>query len=383
MKNDAKQDSCEQITFSDIFSSMNIMTDDTCIDLPLDWGEAFDPASGSQAQPAPAAGRRRSAVAGPDRARRRSAGSISDALIFSLADLGRVDIEYMADISGETPDSVISALRGSIFQAPLKWDEDPYKGWETAEEYLSGNLMRKLKEAREAGRQHGGRFAGNIRAIEKVLPPAASADDIYITLGSPWVPGRCDRRLHAPSVRRSSQALEQQLQRTHYGILAGQDTMNSPAHGRSPKNPGTTTAWPFAGRTYGTEKMEALHILEKTLNMKTVKVTTEIKAEGNSSGKKRVIDKEETAAALEKQRRLIGEFRRWVWADPAGKSASKRYSRTDTAASGRGILTALSSSFRGCRRKSAFTPIRKMRSPASSFRPIRSLLTMWDPERLM
>ena len=55
MKNDAKQDSCEQITFSDIFSSMNIMTDDTCIDLPLDWGEAFDPASGSQAQPAPAA----------------------------------------------------------------------------------------------------------------------------------------------------------------------------------------------------------------------------------------------------------------------------------------------------------------------------------------
>ena len=48
MKNDAKQDSCEQITFSDIFSSMNIMTDDTCIDLPLDWGEAFDPASGSQ-----------------------------------------------------------------------------------------------------------------------------------------------------------------------------------------------------------------------------------------------------------------------------------------------------------------------------------------------
>ena len=115
MKNDAKQDSCEQITFSDIFSSMNIMTDDTCIDLPLDWGEAFDPASGSQdcqagepeaiddmrtsesavagvnatqpaptattghdtpitqpghtTQPAPAAaGRRRSAAAGPDRA---------------------------------------------------------------------------------------------------------------------------------------------------------------------------------------------------------------------------------------------------------------------------------------------------------------------------
>ena len=183
MKNDAKQDSCEQITFSDIFSSMNIMTDDTCIDLPLDWGEAFDPASGSQdcqagepeaiddmrtsesavagvnatkpgpsissgvnatqpaptaktghaapftqpdhtIQPAPAAGRP-SAAAGSARTRR--AGSISDALIFSLADLGRVDIEYMADISGETPDSVISALRGSIFQDPLKWDGDPYE----------------------------------------------------------------------------------------------------------------------------------------------------------------------------------------------------------------------------------------------------------------
>lgn len=317
MKNDAKQDSCEQITFSDIFSSMNIMTDDTCIDLPLDWGEAFDPASGSQAQPAPAAGRRRSAVAGPDRAHRRSAGSISDALIFSLADLGRVDIEYMADISGETPDSVISALRGSIFQDPLKWDGDPYEGWETAEEYLSGNLMRKLKEAREAGRQHGDRFAGNIRAIEKVLTPAASADDIYITLGSPWVPADVidDFMLHLfgdPLWHWHSIYKERIMEswRTKHDELTG--TWEIPEKSRYDHSVAVR-------RTYGTEKMEALHILEKTLNMKTVKVTTEIKAEGNSSGKKRVVDKEETAAALEKQRRLIGEFRRWVWADPARK----------------------------------------------------------------
>ena len=349
MKNDAKQGSCEQITFSDIFSSMNIMTDDTCIDLPLDWGEAFDPASGSQdcqagepeaiddmrtsesavagvnatqpghtTQPAPAAaGRRRSAAAGPDRARRRSAGSIYDALIFSLADLGRVDIEYMADISGETPDSVISALRGSIFQDPLKWDGDPYEGWETAEEYLSGNLMRKLKEAREAGRQHGDRFAGNIRAIEKVLTPAASADDIYITLGSPWVPADVidDFMLHlfGDPLRHWHSIYKERIMeswRTKHDELTG--TWEIPEKSRYDHSVAVR-------RTYGTEKMEALHILEKTLNMKTVKVTTEIKAEGNSSGKKRVVDKEETAAALEKQRRLIGEFRRWVWADPARK----------------------------------------------------------------
>lgn len=314
MKNDAKQDSCEQITFSDIFSSMNIMTDDTCIDLPLDWGEAFDPASGSQSQTAPAAGRR-SAAAGSARTRR--AGSISDALIFSLADLGRVDIEYMADISGETPDSVISALRGSIFQDPLKWDGDPYEGWETAEEYLSGNLMRKLKEAREAGRQHGDRFAGNIRAIEKVLTPAASADDIYITLGSPWVPADVidDFMLHLfgdPLWHWHSIYKERIMEswRTKHDELTG--TWEIPEKSRYDHSVAVR-------RTYGTEKMEALHILEKTLNMKTVKVTTEIKAEGNSSGKKRVVDKEETAAALEKQRRLIGEFRRWVWADPARK----------------------------------------------------------------
>lgn len=315
MKNDAKQGSCEQITFSDIFSSMNIMTDDTCIDLPLDWGEAFDPAGGSQAQPAPAAGRRRDSAAGS--ARRRNAGSISDALIFSLADLGRVDIEYMADISGETPDSVISALRGSIFQDPLKWDGDPYEGWETAEEYLSGNLMRKLKEAREAGRQHGDRFAGNIRAIEKVLTPAASADDIYITLGSPWVPADVidDFMLHlfGDPLRHWHSIYKERIMeswRTRHDELTG--TWEIPEKSRYDHSVAVR-------RTYGTEKMEALHILEKTLNMKTVKVTTEIKAEGNSSGKKRVVDKEETAAALEKQRRLIGEFRRWVWVDPARK----------------------------------------------------------------
>lgn len=136
----------------------------TCMDLPLDWTNAFD----SDA-----------------RARGVHTDSIPDALIISLTTLGQVDIEFISSITGADYKTVICALRGSIYQNPETWGECFYKGWETAEEYLSGNLMRKRNAAREANEKYNGYFSENLAAIEKVLPPAVSAKDIYVTLGSP------------------------------------------------------------------------------------------------------------------------------------------------------------------------------------------------------
>lgn len=76
--------------------------------------------------------------------------SIPDALIMSLSTLGRVDIEYISSITGADYKTVICTLKGSIYQDPEVWQECFYKGWETAEEYLSGNLMHKWKAANEA-----------------------------------------------------------------------------------------------------------------------------------------------------------------------------------------------------------------------------------------
>ena len=122
----------------------------TSMDLPLDWENAFNQDVRTQGI---------------------HADSISDGLIYSLSNLGRVDIEYISSITGEDYKTIIGALKGSIYQNPETWGECFYKGWETSEEYLSGNMMRKLKVAKEADKDYNGYFADNIKAIEKVLPP--------------------------------------------------------------------------------------------------------------------------------------------------------------------------------------------------------------------
>ena len=114
--------------------------------------------------------------------------SISDAYIKCLNQRACVDIEYIAALSSKSPREVIEKLRGSIYQNPLTWNECFYKGWETADEYLSGNIREKIIDAAEVDRRYNGYFADNVKALKKVLPPEVSADDIYITLGSPWVP---------------------------------------------------------------------------------------------------------------------------------------------------------------------------------------------------
>lgn len=139
----------------------------TCMDLPLDWDNIFNSDVRTQSV---------------------HTDSIPDALVLSLTTLGRVDIEYISSITGAEYKTVIGTLKGSIYQNPETWQECFYKGWETAEEYLSGNLIHKWKVAKEANKEYNGYFADNIKAIERVLPPTVATKDIYITLGSPWVP---------------------------------------------------------------------------------------------------------------------------------------------------------------------------------------------------
>jgi len=254
----------------------------TSMDLPMDWDNLF---------------------AGDSRTEGVHADSISDGLILSLSNLGRVDMEYIATVTGEDIKTVISALKGSVFQNPDTWEECFWKGWETAEEYLSGNMITKWKSAKEANKKYNGYFADNVKAIEKVLPDAVSCDDIYITLGSPWVPVSVidDFIRHILKLKGSCYAWTSHDTYTGTWEIANKATYKHRVASRS---------------TYGTEKMPALQILERTLNMKSVSVTQEVTCLTNKSGKKRVVDQGETVAALEKQQKLIAEFQKWVWKDP-------------------------------------------------------------------
>lgn len=265
----------------------------TSMDLPLDWENAFNQDVRTQGI---------------------HADSISDGLIYSLSNLGRVDIEYISSITGEDYKTIIGALKGSIYQNPETWGECFYKGWEISEEYLSGNMMRKWKVAKEADKDYNGYFADNIKAIEKVLPPTVATKDIYVTLGSPWVP--------ADIIDDFIEYLLGDWCRHWYSINDEEDFHT--------KHDELTGTWeiPFKSRynhdvkvtrTYGTDRINALHILERTLNMKSVAVTDEVVCNTNSSGKKRVINQSETILAIEKQNKMIKAFQKWVWEDERRK----------------------------------------------------------------
>ena len=258
----------------------------TSMDLPMDWENLF---------------------AGDSRTECVHADSISDGLILSLSNLGKVDIEYISAITGQDMKTIIGILKGSIYQNPETWEECFYKGWETAEEYLSGNMVSKWKAAKEADKKYKGYFADNVKAIEAVLPPTLSADEIYITLGSPWVPTDIidDFIRHILKLPPDSYAWTAHDTLTGTWEIANKSFYKERVAARS---------------TYGTERLTALYILERTLNMKTVSVTDEVICNTNKSGKKRVINQSETVAALEKQQKLIKEFQKWVWKDPARKS---------------------------------------------------------------
>ena len=236
-----------------------------------------------------------------------SVGSIGDALIQCIRDIARVDIKRIAELAGADPWEVIRTLRGSIYCNPEIWDGDPFQGWETADEYLSGNLRYKLARARIASKLHGSIFEDNVRALEALLPPEVKAEDIYVTLGSPWIPTEI-----------IDDFVNHLIQPHDYHRFSGT------------KHDEETGSWELPYKyglkhyvrntsTFGTEHIDAVHILERTLNMRTIRITKEVPSETTKSGVRRVLSREDTAAAQEKQRLIIDEFRRWIWQDEARK----------------------------------------------------------------
>lgn len=257
------------------------------IELPMDWDEGFDDAEKDDIH----------------------AESVADGLIYSLNNRERVDIRYISKITGVEPDEVIKQLHGSIYQDPERWNEDPYEGWVTADEYLSGNLMAKWRAVTEACRVHKRRFLRNKTAISEVLPESVATKDIYITIGSPWVPPDIidDFIIHL---------MDDKFKKIY------KDRANT-------RYDESTGIWeiPFKTRfsggrylvrsssTYGTKRMEMLTLLEHTLNQKTVAVYDSVASNKTKSGKVMVLNEDETVLALEKQSKLIELFQKWVWKD--------------------------------------------------------------------
>ncbi len=228
--------------------------------------------------------------------------SVSDSLVMSLAKFGKVDIDFIADTAHISRDEAIAGLTGQIYQNPINWCGNRYLGWETAEEYLSGDLRSKLKSAEEISKVFPGVFDRNIQKLKDIIPPYIKAKDIYVSPGSPWLP--ID--------------VVQDFVKSLLGL--GPWINVDIEHDEMTGSWEITNKYQFkrnfnAKHTYGTPYINGMDIIEKTLNMRSATATDEVVDLSKKSGKRRVVNRTQTILALEKQKQVTEKFLNWVWKD--------------------------------------------------------------------
>ncbi|MBP3308041.1 MAG: DEAD/DEAH box helicase family protein [Clostridia bacterium] len=249
--------------------------------------------------------------------------SIEDAFIACLNRYASVDIEYISRLCGEDMRTVISALEGSgaIYQNPLKWEECYYLGYESADEYLSGNILEKLRAAKEANEKHGGYFERNITALKKVLPKKMHSDEIYVTIGSPWLPAEIIDQFIAHLLGKAAHAsyYSKDYLRTKHDLATG--SWEIPLKSRYDYGKSRT----LSCFTFGTRFMNALEIIERTLNQRICTVyDTNTTRVGGKTKTTRTLNETESVLAQEKQKLILEEFAKWIFDSPKRKSAIEK-----------------------------------------------------------
>ena len=234
----------------------------------------------------------------------------SEALAVSIGEKACVDLGFMASLMGdrnpagrsEKIEQIKRDLAGVIFKDPDSGN-DPFAGWQTADEYLSGRVRDKLKRAREAAEKDPA-YARNVEALEQVQPKDLTAGEINVRLGTTWMPPdviedftfellktprNCRHRIHI-----------------RYSKVTGEWNVSEKSLDRSNIR---------AYNTYGTQRINAYKIIEDTLNLRDVRIfDTQYDAEGRE---RRILNKKETAIAQDKQDLIKQKFQEWIWAEPS------------------------------------------------------------------
>ena len=234
----------------------------------------------------------------------------SEALAVSIGEHGKVDLPYMAELLG-TPGEygrITTELSGVIFKDPAADPTDPEAGWQTADEYLSGNVRDKLRMAQLAAESHP-EFKVNVDALTKAQPKDLEASEIDVRLGATWL---------APEIIQKFMTETFQIP---YYLRHAVKVRYSPytAEWRVEGKTATGRGDIISSETYGTSRANAYKILEETLNLKDVRIYDTIEdAEGKP---KRVLNKRETMLAQQKQQVIKDAFANWVWQDPQRRIA--------------------------------------------------------------
>ena len=230
----------------------------------------------------------------------------SEALAVSIGEHGKVDLPYMADLLGTPGDyeRITTELSGVIFKDPAADADDPEAGWQTADEYLSGNVRDKLRMAQLAAESHP-EFKVNVDALEKAQPKDLEASEIDVRLGATW--------LDPSIVQQFMMETFQPPYRIRYNNAITVRYSPYTSEWRISNKSATGFGDIMATETYGTRRANAYKILEDTLNLRDSRVYDTIVEDGKE---KRVLNQNETTLAQQKQQAIKDAFAGWVWKDP-------------------------------------------------------------------
>lgn len=234
-----------------------------------------------------------------------SVDTASEALAVSMGEKAYVDMEYMCSLTGKTEQEIYEELKGVIFLNPMYgYGNSTERKYLMADEYLSGNVREKLAWAKKSAEVYPEDYKINVEALEKVQPKDLTASEIFVQLGTTWLPEEIAQQfmyefLDTPVYARWNI-------KVHYSKLTGEWNVEGKSYDR-----GNLKAY----NTYGTKRVNAYKIIEDTLNMKDVRVFDYM--EDDEGKKKAVLNKKETAIAQSKQELIKQGFQDWVWRDPA------------------------------------------------------------------
>lgn len=225
----------------------------------------------------------------------------NEALMVSLSEKAKVDINYMSELTGISNEKIKEDLDGIIFKVPSVLNEEQEE-YVTADEYLSGNIREKLEVAKMSAAIDP-KYQKNVDALEKAMPKELTASEIEVRLGATWIPVEIYQQflyelLDTPSWVRNYTKLSYSSYNANWNISAKNMDKESVK----------------ADKTYGTSRANAYRLMEDCLNLKQTKIFDyEYDDDGN---KQAILNKKETMIAQQKQDTIKESFNNWIWKDP-------------------------------------------------------------------
>ena len=235
----------------------------------------------------------------------------SEALAVSIGEHGCVDLPYMAELLGTPGDyeRITTELQGVIFKDPSADADDPEAGWQTADEYLSGNVRNKLRIAQLAAETNP-EFKINVEALTKAQPKDLEASEIDVCLGATWLnPGIVQQFMMETFQPPYKVRYNQTIQVSYSPYSSEWRISNKSAAGSNDIK---------STETYGTHRANAYKILEDTLNLRDCRIYDTIEEDGKE---RRILNQKETTLAQQKQQAIKDAFAGWIWQDPQRRTA--------------------------------------------------------------